>query len=131
MKEKHVWIFILAALLISLLLAGLVSPFASSAPDGLERVAENKGFQAKGEGARAWRFAPIPDYVVRGIGDERTATAIAGVLGTLLVFGAALGLAKVVTFRSRKGTTATTERSTRPRPQLNEKRKVSGVGEEN
>jgi cobalt/nickel transport protein len=91
MDKKFLLLFLLAAVLLAL----IVSPFASSWPDGLERVAEDKGFLEKGEVKPAVR-SPVPDYLMPGVRNEKIATAIAGVLGTLLVFGAAYGLAAVL-----------------------------------
>ncbi len=87
--------FYLIFLLIAVLLALVISPFASSFPDGLERVAEDRGFLEKGEVEPAVK-SPIPDYLMPGIKDERLATSIAGVIGTLLVFGVTYGLAAVI-----------------------------------
>ena len=50
-------------LLASLLVAALLSPFASPHPDGLERVAEGKNFLVKAEGKEVLS-SPIPDYVM-------------------------------------------------------------------
>lgn len=82
MKKEN--IFIIAGLTLALGLAVLVSPFASSSPDGLERVAEDKGFLEKGENA-VWEQAPIPDYSV-GAANEAVSTAAAGFVGTTVVF---------------------------------------------
>jgi cobalt/nickel transport protein len=86
---------ILISLGLALLVAIILSPFASPHPDGLERVAEDKGFLAKGE-TRQIVNAPMPDYVFPGIHNEKIATAVAGVAGTLVVFGLGYGLAKVL-----------------------------------
>jgi hypothetical protein len=72
------------------LLVAVFSPLASSAPDGLERVAENKGFLEQAGGSP---FQVIADYVFPGIENEALATIIAGITGTLLLFGMAYGLA--------------------------------------
>jgi len=69
---------------------GVFSPLASAHPDGLEWVAEQKGFL---ETARAPLFNVIPDYIFPGISNTALATIVAGILGTLLVFGMALGVA--------------------------------------
>lgn len=76
-------------LVIALLLA-VLSPLASAHPDGLEWVAEQKGFL---EAAREPLYNIIPDYVFPGISNEALATIVAGLLGTLVVFGVALGVA--------------------------------------
>ena len=91
---KLVWV---AGLLLALLLA-VASPLASANPDGLEWVAEQQNFLERAEGPL---FNLIPDYVVPGVSNEALATILAGILGTLIVFGAALGIAYV---RRRKAT---------------------------
>ena len=83
-----VWAFGLG---IAILLA-ILSPLASAHPDGLEWVAGQKGFL---EMARAPLYQIIPDYVFPGVSNESLATILAGILGTLLVFSAALGVAYV------------------------------------
>lgn len=82
---------IMAGLLIALFLAIFISPFASSFPDGLERVAENKNFIEIGEGKPTLN-APIPDYIWPKIANDRIATSIAGVVGTIAVFLATFGI---------------------------------------
>jgi cobalt/nickel transport system permease protein len=89
-----VWIFGLG---IALSLA-VLSPLASAHPDGLEWVAGQKGFL---EAARAPLYRIIPDYTFPGISNKTLATIVAGVLGTLLVFGVALGVAYLQ--RKKKG----------------------------
>ncbi|MEE9528550.1 MAG: PDGLE domain-containing protein [Dehalococcoidia bacterium] len=79
-------------LILALFLA-LLSPLASSSPDGLERVAEDKGFM---ETAREVVFEVIPDYVLPGVGNEAGATILAGIIGTLMLFGIGYGLAQLL-----------------------------------
>ncbi len=81
--------FVLGAVVVALALAVLVAPFASSAPDGLERVAADKGF---GQAAREpiWRFSPLTEYSLPGIADERLATSLAGLLGVVALLGVIL-----------------------------------------
>lgn len=86
---------ILVGLLIALAIGVFLSPFASSFPDGLEKTAEDLNFLDKGEGKEVIT-APIPDYAVPGINNEALATAGAGFLGTIIVFGAVYGLGKIV-----------------------------------
>ena len=87
--------FLLAGLLVSLLLAGLVSGFASSSPDGLEKVAEDKGFAQTAEDS-ALADGPLADYGVRGVEDERLSTGLAGVIGVGITFAFGLGLFAMV-----------------------------------
>jgi cobalt/nickel transport system permease protein len=83
---KTLWV---VGLLIAVALA-IASPLASSHPDGLEWVAQQKGFL---DTARGPLFQIIPDYVLPGVSNEALATILAGILGTLIVFGMALAVA--------------------------------------
>jgi hypothetical protein len=88
MKSKW-WLIGLA---IALMLA-VLSPIASKLPDGLDRFAADHSFVDKaGEPA----FTLIPDYSFPGVSNEATATIIAGLLGTLLLFGIIFGLANIL-----------------------------------
>jgi len=79
----------------ALLLALLISPFASPRPDGLEKVAADKGFLHRGE-RKPPLTVPLPDYTWPGIRDARVATAVSGAFGTLAVFGIAWGAAALL-----------------------------------
>ncbi|RCG31806.1 cobalt ABC transporter permease [Sphaerisporangium album] len=75
---------------VAVLLAGVVSFYASSSPDGLEKVAGDKGLNAQERG-HALGGSPLADYGVKGVGDERLAVGVAGVAGvgiTVLAGGA-------------------------------------------
>lgn len=88
---------LLAGLLFALLLAAVVSPYASALPDGLERVAEDLGFIEKGSTIVK---APLPDYTAPGISGGM-ATAIAGVVGTIISLGVAYGIVVFIKGRSQ------------------------------
>jgi PDGLE domain len=92
-------LFTVLALALAVGLATAASPFASSSPDGLERVAENEGFLDDGRLAAVQEEAPVPDYAFPGVENERVATGLAGFTGTLLVFAVGYGLARVVVRR--------------------------------
>lgn len=91
--------FIIAGLGISLLIAIFLSPFASQDPDGLDRVSADLKFEdkaAENTPARQLPFyAVFDEYAVRGV-PEGVATPIAGLVGTLAVFGLAWGIGKLV-----------------------------------
>jgi len=78
------------------LLVALLSPLASPHPDGLERVAEDQGFV---EQARDPWYEAIPDYVFPGIENEAIATMVAGVVGTLLLFGLVVTIGRLAARR--------------------------------
>lgn len=88
---KPVYKILIAALLV----AALLSPLASSSPDGLERVATDLGFIEKGEGGTVIK-SPLADYIFPGVVNEAAATAMAGLTGTLVTFGAMYGLARLL-----------------------------------
>jgi cobalt/nickel transport system permease protein len=83
---RVVWV---VGLLLALALA-IASPLASSHPDGLEWVAEQNGFLDAAQGSL---YEIIPDYVFPGITNEALATIVAGIIGTLIVFGVAFSVA--------------------------------------
>ncbi len=83
---RAVWI---GGLIIAIALA-IFSPLASGHPDGLEWVAEEKGFLSA---ARDAPYKLIPDYVLPGLSNEVIATILAGIVGMLIVFSVALGIA--------------------------------------
>ena len=88
--------FIWVGLGVCLLMALFLSPFASSSPDGLEKVAETKGFASKGEGWKFWKHAPLPDYEIPWIKNKNISTAFSGLVGTLAIFFIALGIGKLI-----------------------------------
>lgn len=91
----------LSFLLVALVVAAFLAPWASPYPDGLERVAEDQGFLEQSEG-RELIQGLMPDYLFPGIGNEKLATAIAGISGTVLTFVAAWGLGRLLLPKSLK-----------------------------
>jgi len=88
-------------LVISLGLGMFVSPIASTWPDGLEKVAAALGFLGR---AVKSPLVPalIPDYALPGIASPAWATAVAGGIGTTVVFLIALGIARLIVPRRRR-----------------------------
>jgi len=76
-------------LIIALGLALFIAPFASSWPDGLEKVAGKLGFE---EHAKTLMKSLMPDYQMPGISSEGLATAVAGFVGTAVMFVVAWGI---------------------------------------
>ena len=99
MKRLRMRLFVGLALVVAVGLAVLASPYASSSPDGLEKVAETNEFLADGRPHSLQDSSPVPDYAFPGVHDPRLATALAGFVGTLLV--AVAGIAVVGRRRSR------------------------------
>jgi cobalt/nickel transport system permease protein len=94
----------------TLLVLGIILfilPFASGWPDGLERVAANLGFEHKAVSSPLVA-SPFGDYHFPGIGSPAGATAVAGLIGAVVVFVLGIGLAGI--FRIRHAAPAQTER---------------------
>lgn len=94
---RPAWSFAAGMFAVAVVLAGVVSFFASSEPDGLEKVAGDEGFlgQATDHAVGDWFLADYGD--VGGV-----PVGIAGVIGVVLTL--ALGLAVTWTIRRRKVT---------------------------
>ncbi|MEY9991973.1 cobalt/nickel transport system permease protein [Streptomyces sp. V4I8] len=76
-SRRTLWI---GGLVTSLVLAGFVSFYASASPDGLEKVAEDKGFAGSAE-EHANADSPLADYGVEAIDNARLSGGLAGVIG--------------------------------------------------
>ncbi|AVT34414.1 cobalamin biosynthesis protein CbiM [Plantactinospora sp. BC1] len=102
--SKRSGAFILGGLLVALLLAGVVSNFASAHPDGLDSsLREGCTFDADdnitggscpAQEAEEHELAdsPLADYGVRGIDNTFLSTGLSGVLGVLITFAVGGGL---------------------------------------
>jgi putative Mn2+ efflux pump MntP len=90
-RSANLRLFIAGGLLVAIGLAMLVSGFASSAPDGLNKVAEDQGIAAS---ARQHLFenGPLAGYAVKGVNGDRLSTGISGLIGVLVTFGIGLAL---------------------------------------
>lgn len=99
MKQKS---FLIAGFIASLFLAGVVSFYASSQPDGLEKVAEDIGFL---ETAKDHTYADgaLADYGVKGIENARISTGLAGVIGVVATGAVSTGLFMLVRRKSSAG----------------------------
>jgi hypothetical protein len=73
-------------LLVALVLAGVVSFYASGSPDGLNRVAADLGF-ADAERASGAEGGPLAGYATAGVDNARWSGGLAGVVGCLMVLG--------------------------------------------
>jgi hypothetical protein len=94
-KKKNNTRFIFISLLICLIIAFFLSPFASSNPDGLEKAAEILGFLHLGE-VLVWGHSVMPDYSIPFLGERPISGMIAGILGTLVLFGLGWGVGAVL-----------------------------------
>jgi cobalt/nickel transport protein len=88
-------------MLVTLLVAGVLSFYASRHPDGLERVAHGLGFAAS-EKPSTTSGSLLAGYHVRGVADGRLSGGLAGVLGVLVVGLVMSGLVLYVRRRSAR-----------------------------
>ena len=77
--------------LVSLAVAGVLSYYASSHPDGLEKVAEDKGFLDTAKDS-AVSGSPLADYGVAGLDNERLSVGVSGVIGILVTAAVAFAV---------------------------------------
>ncbi len=87
--------FVWLVLGLSLLMALFLSPFASSSPDGLEKVAQTKGFSRPEEGT-LWHHAPLRNYSIPWIEHTKMSRAFSGLIGTLSIFLTSFGIGKLI-----------------------------------
>lgn len=86
----NVRIFVAAGLMLAVALALVVSPWASTEPDGLERVAIDEGFADTAERSSS-ADSPLADYGLDGDSDGSSG-AVSGAIGILVTFGIGTGV---------------------------------------
>ncbi|MFF1353973.1 energy-coupling factor ABC transporter permease [Streptomyces sp. NPDC058297] len=87
-SHRKIWI---TGLVTALVLAGFVSFYASASPDGLEKVAHDKGIDKKTE-KHASDGSPLAGYGVKDVGDARLSGGLAGVIGVGVTVVAGSGI---------------------------------------
>ncbi|KAA0238228.1 MAG: PDGLE domain-containing protein [Dehalococcoidia bacterium] len=92
--RRYWWV---AGVAIAALVVVILAPLASSHPDGLERVAEDKEFLDTAKGAR-WEW--LPDYSVPGLSGDAS-TVLAGLIGVAIVFALMVLAGRMLSRRSQ------------------------------
>ena len=87
--------FIIVGAIVSLFLAAFLSFYASSHPDGLEKVGESIGFIETAKDS-AVADSPLADYGVEGVEDARVSGALAGVIGLAVTAAVSYGVFALV-----------------------------------
>ncbi|MEV1022252.1 energy-coupling factor ABC transporter permease [Streptomyces sp. NPDC050264] len=103
-SHRKIWI---TGLITSLVLAGFVSFYASANPDGLEKVAHDKGIDQKAK-EHASADSPLADYGVKDVTDARLSGGLAGIIGVGVTVVAGSGIFWALR-RRRTGDAASTE----------------------
>ncbi|MFF3089319.1 energy-coupling factor ABC transporter permease [Streptomyces nojiriensis] len=109
-STKKVWV---TGLVTALVLAGFVSFYASANPDGLEKVAADKGIDEKVE-EHAAANSPLADYSVKDVDDARLSGGLAGVIGVGVTVVAGTGIFWAVRRRRTEDLTATSTAASTP-----------------
>src|SRR5271157_4590076 len=101
---------ILGGLGVALAVVVFLSPLASELPDGLEFVGQRIGFLAAGSPSSPIPV-PMPDYQfpLPSLEHVKAATAVAGLVGTLVVFAVSWGLARVFSGAGRRSERASAD----------------------
>lgn len=89
-------------LVVCLVLAGIVSVWASGHPDGLMFVAHKLGFNTIA-GPHASDGSPLAGYGVSGVANPRLSGGLAGIVGVVVVAILAFGLMHLLRRRGSRG----------------------------
>lgn len=73
-------------------IALFASPFASSAPDGMGRVAIDEGFDDTEKPSPVEGRSPVAGYAVKGVSNDKVSTGLAGAIGAALTLLLATGI---------------------------------------
>lgn len=93
--------FVIVGLALSSVVAASSAWLANDAPDGLSKVARDKGF-ADRQTDHVLEDSPVAGYRIEEIDDEGMGTATAGLLGVFLTFSLAVGAAGAVRLRRKR-----------------------------
>jgi hypothetical protein len=99
-RSRRTTLFVLGGMLVALILAGVVSFYASSDPDGLSKVSEDGGF-AQSEKEHRLSDSPLAGYGTKDVDNDRLSGGMAGVIGVGVTFVIAGGLTLLVRRRGR------------------------------
>ena len=96
MKKKT---FLISGFIASLFIEGIFSLYASSHPDGLEKVAGDIGFSETAK-ENTNSDGILADYGVKGVENQRLSTGAAGVIGVIATGAISTGLFMLIRRKS-------------------------------
>lgn len=99
--SRRTWGFIGAGLVVAVILAFFVSPFASSQPDGLNKVAADKGVDSSARD-HPLGDSPLAEYGVEGVDDAKLSKGLSGIIGVALTFAVASGVFALVRMSKKR-----------------------------
>lgn len=91
MRARLLGGFIVAGMAVAFAIALFASPFASSSPDGMSRVAINEGFDHTEQASPIEDASPVGGYAVKGIDHEQLSTGLSGAIGVAATFAIGVG----------------------------------------
>lgn len=103
MKRVSTWWVALGIAVVALILAGVVSFYASGSPDGLTKVSQDSGF-ADTETDHGSADSPLAGYAAKDVDNDRLSGGLAGVIGVGVVLALSTGLIYVVRRRDHEPT---------------------------
>ena len=105
-KRKALWLFVVGGLMIAFALAFFVSPYASTSPDGLNKVAADEGFDGSAQ-EHALDDSPVAGYAVKGVDDAKLSKGLSGIIGVTMTFGIGLVLFGLLVRRNHRAPSLT------------------------
>jgi cobalt/nickel transport system permease protein len=93
-RVANVGRIVVAGMVVALAIAAFVAPFKSDFPDGLDKVAEVQGFESREVERPGLLFDDYEIPLPKRFQWSTAATSLAGLLGTCVVFAAAIALGK-------------------------------------
>ncbi len=99
--KRRIAVFVAAGLVVALGLAFFVSPYASSQPDGLNKVAAEKGFDSSARD-HSLDDSPLAGYSVEGVGNGKLSKGLSGIIGVALTFAVGYGVLTLVRVSRRR-----------------------------
>lgn len=111
--KRQAWTFCLLALALALALAAL-SPWASSRPDGLERVVQDNARASNSTVRASAEDSTAAGESAAGSPSRSLRTILAGLAGTLAVFGVMVALGRLMAARPKCKPPEGTVRATPP-----------------
>lgn len=97
--RRAIALLLIVGLVGSVVIGGLATVFASSSPDGLERVTGDLGIEGQDS---ATADSPFAEYETEGIDNERSSAAVALVVGVGATALLGFGLFRVLSSGQRK-----------------------------
>jgi hypothetical protein len=102
MSARLVGGFIVAGLAVAFAIALFASPFASSSPDGMSRVAINEGFSHTEKASPIEDASPVGGYAIKGVEHKHISTGVSGAIGVAATFAIGIGAFHGLRLSSRR-----------------------------